>query len=92
MGPAFQVCPNTNERNRFAAESQYLTWPGIDSAAMLSLARFREMVVKIEHRHSINAHPGAIVLRLVNQANMGSCKTSAVRSGNRYRPDTLPSA
>ena len=71
-----------NERNGFTAESQYLTWPGIDSAGDGRVWHAWEMVVENEHRHSINAHPGAIrILSYVNQANMGSYKAALSAPG-----------
>ncbi len=71
-----------NERNGFTAESQYLTWPGIDSAGDGRVWHAWEMVVENEHRHSINAHPGAIrILSYVNQAKMGSYKAALSAPG-----------
>ena len=70
------------ERNGFTAESQYLTWPGIDSAGDGQIWHAWQMVVESERRYSINTHPGAIrILGYVNQADMGSYKAALSAPG-----------
>lgn len=60
-------------RNGFTAESQFLTWPNVDSAGDGQFWRAWGMVLESERRYTINAHPGAIrVLAYLNQGEFGN--------------------
>jgi high affinity Mn2+ porin len=74
-------------RNSFTAEGLYLTLPTADNAGDGKIFHDWGMVTELEHRHTLNAHPGAIrLLTFDNHANMGSYKAAVALAND---PATL---
>lgn len=66
-----------NQRNGFTAESQYLMWPGDDSAGDGRFWQDWGMVLEHERRFTIKAHRGAIrVLGYLNQGPFGNYRAA----------------
>jgi high affinity Mn2+ porin len=64
-------------KNAFTAEGLYLTIPSEDQSGDGKILQDWGMVTELEHRHSIDAHPGAVrLLAYDNRANMGSYKAA----------------
>lgn len=69
-------------RNGFTAESQFLMWPGDNSAGDGPFGSSWGMVAEQERRYSVNAHPGSIrFLAYLNQGGLGSYQAALSAPG-----------
>jgi high affinity Mn2+ porin len=74
-------------RNQFTAESLYLTLPTEPEGGDGKIFQDWGMVTELEHRHTINSHPGAVRLLVFDDhANMGSYKAAVALAND---PATL---
>ena len=74
-------------RNQFTAEGQYLTIPFEKEGGDGKIFQNWGMVTELEHRHSIEKHPGAVrFLAYDDRANMGSYKAAVALAND---PATL---
>jgi high affinity Mn2+ porin len=74
-------------RNNFTAEGLYLTLPTEDKGGDGKIFQDWGMVTELEHRHTIETHPGSIrLLAFDDRANMGSYKAAVALAND---PATL---